>query len=265
MIGRPRARRLALFAILSSPAWVFAAWAILHIFTRPTEFQIDLASYYGGARAFLADSNAYAATNHHVPGGAPGPIFAVPPISLYVFQLLPALEYLTVYYLWLVIKLCALAVLVTVWYRHFMPKRDSPFALLVLVFAYNSALIDDLNLGNIALFEELLIWLAFLALLRGKTLLFCALIIFAAQFKVQPFLLLGLLLVVPERPQWKALIVSMVAGAAAFSTNRLLLPELTREYMRIARTLDQRGANNESTLALVRDLAGIPAGQELHS
>lgn len=48
-----------------------------------------------------------------------------------------------------------------------------------------------------------------------------------------------------------------------FSTNVLLHPALTRDFARVAGALDERGALNPSTLALIRDLTGSPVSQDV--
>ena len=81
-------------------------------------------------------------------------------------------------------------------------------------FAFGSALLVDFTSGNIAVFEQFLLWLAFAALLARRPWMFALLVVLVAQFKLTPIFFLGLLLVIDERPQWKP----FVGGTALFAT-----------------------------------------------
>src|SRR5215831_12774102 len=159
-----------LFAVASSPGWLFACWVVLNFFRHPSDFGMDLSTYYAAATAFVTGSSPYAAPVNYVPGGTPGPVFVLPPLTLYGFQFLARLDFGAAYYLWLVIQVTVLAALITVWYRYFLRRHDSPLVIIFLVFAFDSAIIQPLHTGNIASLEQLGLWLGFLALLQGSTL-----------------------------------------------------------------------------------------------
>ncbi len=104
----------------------------------------------------------------------------------------------------LAVKLAALAAMMTLWLRVFIPAGFRGWFLAFAALGFNSAICRDLAVGNISLFEQTLIWFGLLALLRGRPLVFVTLVILAGQCKVLPLALLALVLVadVPHRWRW---------------------------------------------------------------
>ena len=58
-------------------------------------------------------------------------------------------------------------------------------------FAFGSAALVDFTAGNIAVFEQLVLWLAFAALLARRRWTFALLVVLAAQCKLTPVFFLG--------------------------------------------------------------------------
>jgi hypothetical protein len=147
--------------------------------------------------------------------------------------------------------MAALASLVVLWRRHFERLEANWLTILYFVLAFNGALYTDLKAGNVSLFEQLGLWLAFAALLKGQYARFCLCVILVAQFKLTPLFFAVLLLFVPLRPQWKWLALCVAGFGAVFSLNYLLQPELLGQFFKSASGLDE---GNASTLSLMRDV-----------
>src|SRR5205085_2371199 len=191
---------------------------------------------------------------------APGEYF-YPPLGLWLFRPLAAIPMPVLSLVWLALKLLAIAGLTRICHRHF--ERLNPRAAIVLyfVFAYSGALYRDLAAGNIAIFEQLGLWGAFVLLLRGRPLAFGVAIALIAQLKISPLFFLGLLLVDGPRPRWKELGLSLLVFAAVFASNFALAPALARSFVaRLASgggNLAEWGAFNPSSLALLANFSAI--------
>lgn len=159
------------------------------------------------------------------------------------------------------LKICALAGLFFLWYRIFDFGRSTLFPLLLLLvpFAFNGALLFDLRGGNICVFEQLVIWGAFYAYMRGKIAWFGLLICAAASVRLTPILLLGVLWARFDRRE----MAWMVGFAALFilivGANAWIWPDLFSSFL--GGVLDRTdahmdlGVNNPSLPALIHDIA----------
>lgn len=215
-------------------------------------YQWDLSAYYYGPLAFRLGRNPYDRAELTALAGAESAAYVYPPLTLLVFWPLTVLTFPSAYYVWLLLKVAALAGLGWVWSRWFVGVSELPTLLFLAGFAFNSTLIRDLNAGNVSALEQLGLWLAIALIDRDRLGAFGLLIITISQFKVTPVLFL-LLLVWRQRPQWIPLVLSAGAAAVLFSLNLLVSPRLTSEFIRIASVRDERGALNPSSLALIRD------------
>ena len=123
----------------------------------------------------------------------------------------------------------------------------------------------DVRAGNISVFEQVLIWTAVLALMRGRPWLYAALVAAAALFKLTTAALLLLLLLDRSRRSLAALASGLAGLAVVHGVSALVRPDLFAGFLRNAAALDDRGRTNPASLALIRDglerLAGgrVPA------
>ncbi|MBV9851510.1 MAG: DUF2029 domain-containing protein, partial [Armatimonadetes bacterium] len=236
-------------------AWLFALALLANTAAHGARYQWDFKVYYYAARTFAAGGDPYAPSPQNFTPAGYLP-FLYPPLTLTLFRLFALPPILPAAALWLGLKLIALAALLTVWSRRFLPLRalSAPTVLFFLL-AFNRTLYTDIITGNVTVFEDLALWLGFAALLSGRPWAFCACLILAAQFKIIPIAFLVLLLLVPPRPQWGAFFTGLLGFAALFSLNALLYPGLTRQFFANSLAVDHRGSNNPSTLAFFRDFA----------
>lgn len=258
-ISTPSARRR--YAWLSVLVWLIAVLPIIQIIRLPENYQWDFRVFYSAAMTFEQGYDPFDANQRETVFPAPGMEFFYPPVTLYLFQPLTAFPYKTAYLLWFGLKLFALMLLLLIWHRTFEPLNPRYPMVLFFLLAYSGTLYLDLAAGNIAIFEQIVLWLGFSFLLRRRYLLFGLCIALVAQFKLQPIVFLGLLFVVEARPRWLELGTSLASFLALFSLNFLLQPLLMQSFIaRISAgggNLDERGAINPSMLAFIRDGIGI--------
>jgi hypothetical protein len=118
--------------------------------------------------------------------------------------------------------------------------------LLLLVLAFNGTLFLDVLAGNLSILEQLGVWIAFLALLQGRDVLFALALGTSAQIKLVPALLIPVALLVPPRPRWRAF---LLAGAtfAALACLNLAHRELLMDFAARARALGAGGPGDPSS------------------
>jgi hypothetical protein len=126
-------------------------------------------------------------------------------------------------------------------------------------FAFNMAIYMDLRAGNIVIFEQLAIWFAFWLYLKRQYLGFCALIVFAALFKVQPLLLLVLLLLSNCRRRYLYLLGSLAAFVCLYLGPLFIRQELLYSLIQKVFGLLRQGGidnpiDNPSTLWFIQEL-----------
>ena len=240
--SQPHAYRLALLVAFSFVVLVAARWH---------DYQWDFYLAYGSGKDFLHGVSPYR--------GA-GLSFYQAPLTLYFYGLTARLPFLLAYELWLVLKLCALYCLLWIWDRHFLKLARTWWMVVYFVLAYAGTMYADLVSGNVSIFEQLGLWVGFVALLRGHYLRFCVCLILVSQFKLTPMLFSVLLLLVPRVPRWKWFMLCWTGFGAVAALTLVLQPTLLRQFLHAAPTLDERGTQNPSTLAFLRDAADLLRG-----
>jgi hypothetical protein len=179
--------------------------------------------------------------------------FLYPPTILYLLSPLTRLRPPTAIAIYVALKVACAVGLIFVW-RACLRTKDSLVLLLLLIFGFASAAFNDIFSGNVAIIEAFLLWLAFYAYLRGRNVLFAALVVCASIAKLTPLFFLPLALLGAGRRRFVAFGMGVVAGIAmpivAFggSLNRLAL------YLRLVGGVDERGPTNSAILPLLRDL-----------
>jgi hypothetical protein len=208
-------------------------------------YQWDFHMFLGAARDFAAGQSPYRGV---------GLSFYHPPLLLHLYGLFTPLPEWLACTVWYALKLTALAALLSGWNRHFVPIRYNAATITFFILAYNACIYSDLVAGNVSIFEEWLIWLAFASLLRSRYGAFCLFLVLGSQIKLTPIFFAVLLVTVPVRPQWRWFFATLVGFAAVFSLNNLLHPDLFHDFFRVSAQLDERGTQAPSLLALVRDV-----------
>jgi hypothetical protein len=246
----PRALRwIALLVLLGHGARVCYLVATHHA------LQGDLRIYRAAAEAHAQGRNPYAPGALIGPGGKTQQLpFVYPPVTLPLLRALLVFDYRTTYYVFFVLKMAALAGLIVLWRRWLFPDDAAGACLYLLcALAYGQTIKMDIRAGNISVFEQLLIWTAVLAFVRGRPWLYAALIAAAALFKLTAAALLLLLIVDRKRRNVGAFLAGLSGLAVVHGISAAMRPDLFAGFLRNAAALDDRGSVNPSTLALIRD------------
>src|SRR6476620_9110637 len=254
--------------VLSGPRWRLAleAWAIVvvaaalwQIIAKTHVYQWDVIVYWWGGRAFAHGQSPYGA----IPGQPEYLHFVYPPIVAALFAPLAILKPNVAKLLWITLKALAFWLTVRLWRRALGVEQRVVPPVFFFTFAFGSAALVDFTAGNIAVFEQLALWLAFAALLAGRRWTFALLVVLAAQCKLTPVFFLGLLLVVDERPHWKPFLGGSALMAALVGANVLLFPAQTLEFRSSISALAERGWGDPSTLGVMQDLVDQLPGLRL--
>ncbi len=249
--SQPRYRRLWLGAFLFVVCVSFLR-LILDIQIRGDAFQRDFLVYFSSGQIFAQGGNPYESQR-----------FVYPPLILPLFQMLSlfTLEHAKSFFLWS--KTFALMALLVVWMRYFIPgKNRLPFIAFSLLAFYGTIHLD-FRAGNISVFEQLILWLGFAALLRGKKILFCIAVIAVSAFKLTPIFFLLLLLVGKGEKGNTDLKYFMGAGflfVSFLGLSYLCTPELFLSFLHASTSrMDEGGVTSPSSLAFFRDVLKLLA------
>ncbi|HEX7981317.1 MAG TPA: glycosyltransferase family 87 protein [Gemmatimonadaceae bacterium] len=254
--------------VLSGPRWRLAleAWAIVvvaaalwQIVGKLHVYQWDVIVYWWGGRAFAHGQSPYGT----IPGQPEYLHFVYPPIVAALFAPLAILKPSVAKLLWITLKAFAFWITVRLWRRAVGTEQHAVPPVFFFTFAFGSAALVDFTAGNIAVFEQLVLWLAFAALLARRRWTFALLVVLAAQCKLTPVFFLGLLLVVDERPHWGPFLGGGALMAALVGANVVLFPGQTREFLASVSALAERGWGDPSTLGVMQDLVDQLRGLRL--
>lgn len=223
-------------------------------------YQWDLIVYWWGGRAFSAARSPFGA----IPGQPVYLHYVYPPITAALFAPLGHLSVPAAKLLWITAKGIAFWLTVRLWQRAMDVRSSVVPPIFFFTFAFGSALLVDFTAGNIAVFEQLVLWLAFTALLARKPWVFAIAVALLAQFKLTPIFFLGVLLFIDERPRWKPFFGGLAAFFTLLLSNVVLYPGMLREFFASVSSLNERGWGDPATLGVMQDLVdqvqalGIP-------
>src|SRR5215207_5273971 len=244
---------------LARPRWHLAldAWAgvvvlaaLWQIVGKLHVYQWDAVVYWWGGRAFARGVSPYGP----IPGQPEYLHFVYPPLVAAAFAPLSLINVSTTKVLWIALKAVAFLATVRLWRRRLSVEQSAVPSLFFFTFAFGSAVLVDFTAGNIAVFEQALLWTGFAALLSRRWWIFALLVVVAAQAKLTPVFFLGLLLVIDERPRWSPFLGGALLFALAVGANAVFLPDQTREFLASISALGERGWGNPSTLGAMEEL-----------
>jgi hypothetical protein len=234
---------------------VYCAGLILDIAAYGDRFQWDFRVYYHASSAYFAGLNPYATSDLSQVAGGPIKLpFVYPPLTLFFFRLFTWMEYRTAAYLWLGLKSALLAGTIYLWRNEFLKEEADPLFYLFCLLAFNTTIYLDLRAGNIAILEQLLLWLALLFFLKRRLFLFCLFIVLLALFKATFALLLFLLFFSKEPKR-----VLYFWGAAASLVAAVFLPFLFTPHLFSDFVANASGLYdlNDSSFRLIREILTI--------
>ena len=251
------------------PRWHIAldAWAAIvvgaalwQILSQLGAYQWDVVVYWWGGRAFAHRQSPYGA----IPGQPVYLHFVYPPLLAAVFAPMSALNVGATKLLWIALKAVAFLATIRLWTRATGVRSIPVPPIFFFTFAFGAAALVDFTAGNIAVFEQFVLWLGFTALLADRPWSFAIAVALAAQFKLTPVFFLGILLVVGDRPKLAPFVGGSVLFLTLFGANFVLMPAQAREFLTSVQSLGERGWGDPSTLGVMQDLVdqlrgvGIP-------
>ncbi|HOT28560.1 MAG TPA: glycosyltransferase family 87 protein [Candidatus Ozemobacteraceae bacterium] len=220
-------------------------------------FQWDTEAYFWAGRAWMTGADPYDLMLLTKMTGKPPLPFVYPPTVLPFIGILSLLPLPLFHLVFLAAKVGALILLIRCW-RRIVGEHAGNLVWFAML-GFHGALFSDLGAGNIAVFEALLVWLALEAWIDGRTERFAALIVLAGQPKLAPLAFISLL--TWRSPRHGRTLAMSVAGLAALTGVLVAVaPESWSRFFSLAASIDERGLNNQSQVALWRDLLGVPIG-----
>lgn len=216
--------------------------------------QHDFRTYYYAVQAHLLNLNPYDLnTLSQVAGYEIYFPFFYPPVALLIFRPLAFIEFAAGYQVYLFSKVVCLAALTFLWFRYFTTGETERILLfLFIVVGFNQTVIRDLTTGNVSLFEQLFLWVAFFFLLRGKDTLF-ALCFFLATL-MKPLVLLTLVplsFVLKQRMLRPGSIIALLL-IITHGLSAIVSPGLVTEFIRHVHLPPERLVSNPSSLEAMR-------------
>lgn len=231
-------------AVVATAGWAFLAPAL-----DSQGYQWDLRSYYWAGRAVTAHVNPYDANSlAWLSGGDHKPCvpYVYTPVVAVLASPFARLPFRVVALLWLALKAVSLVALVRLWRRWFIPDADPLLLAAVLAGGFRAATLSDLQCGNVAIVEALLIWWGCAGVVRGRPAQVALGESLAALGKLLPASLL--LLLVAEEPErrerwgWVGLAGAQLLLVALGPL--LLAPSLASSYLAALRSVHEVGAAN---------------------
>ena len=241
------------------PGWQLALelWAAVTLIAAAAQvllklqtYQWDTGVYWWAGRAFSAGQSPYGA----IPGQPVYLHYIYPPLTAAFFAPFGHLSIGVVKVLWIVAKALAFWMTVRLWRRATGVRATIVPPLFFFTFAFGSALLVDFTAGNIAVFEQCVLWYAFAALLARRPWVFVAAVVFIAQFKLTPIFFLGALLVVDERPRWREFLGGSVLFGLTLLANFAFYPARVKEFLVGLSSVNERGWGDPATLGVMQDL-----------
>ncbi|MEI6632719.1 MAG: glycosyltransferase 87 family protein [Chlamydiota bacterium] len=217
--------------------WLFVICYLTRLFYQVAsdtgEYQWDFRHAYYASQAYLAGMNPYSAeVLTRLAGQYTGMRIVYPPHSLLYFAFFTLFTWHTAFYLFLGLKGAALIALGWLW-KKFMPgERAGAGFYCFCLLAYFNPLSIDVWVGNRTVFEQLVLWGAFLCFLRGRLIWFCSLVVILASWRASEVLFLSLLLVSPSPRKYRYLWGSCGALALVLLLSYAAQPVLYGNSMR---------------------------------
>jgi hypothetical protein len=234
---------------------IYCVGVVIHIAIHSNRYQWDFYGYYQCAKAYELGIDPYDANAVSAMAQRPVLSYVYPPLTLIFFKIFAKIDYGSAFHIFLILKCFLVIGIIALWRYAFFNKQVDSIFYIVCLLGFNSAIYLDLRAGNVSILEQFLIWLALACYLKRKYVYFCALIIMAAIFKLQPIALLFLLLFISDRSRFKYLMASFTAFGTVLFLQYFSKPLLFLSFLTNAtHTLIERGITNPSTFTFIREM-----------
>ncbi len=248
--------KLILGCAISLLLILFFISSIHTIWNSPRSMQWDFMVYYYAGEAYNQGLNPYLLESLSTVSGENSWLYyAYPPVTLQVFRLLPVIDFESGHKIWLILKAITLCFLIYLWRKYFVGDISLLIIIPFVLLSFDSTVFWDIKSGNISIFEQLILWLAFWAFLKEKPVLFIALVLAGSIFKFFPGLFICLLLVseIENKVRWFGVGVALLALLVL--SNYFINPELFESFMTNMRAIDERANDfNYGMLAFWDDI-----------
>jgi hypothetical protein len=236
------------------------------------KYQWDFKTYYYAGLAHADGLNPYFLRSLSAAAGEEvGFPFVYAPTALPFTIVLTAMDFRTAYLLFLAAKGMAAIALIALWRTRFLAGQSNLLFLPFVVFGFGSAMYADFVAGNISILEQLVLWIGFYALLRGRHLAFSLLLISVSLFKVLPIVFAVAFLVVHDRPNYRHFAGTIVGFSAIQLMALMSRPDLYGSFLSSVSKLGGGGIDNPASRAFIGDMAAwlrhngisVPANADL--
>lgn len=191
------------------------------------EFKI----YYAAAKAFLNDDNVYSIENLNKYSSVKIDMpFIYPPISLLFFLPFQVIQFKLSFLFYIASNLISLLFLIKL-YKKLIGEERFNFFIILLLFAYNASFLAQIRAGNVTIFEQLFLWIAFLHLGNKKYYLFVLFVLLASVFKLTPLFFVLLLLFLPSKERFKYLMLSFISVIFLIFLNFIFSSDLSLTFL----------------------------------
>jgi len=221
-------------------------YGIRFLTRMPADFQWDFRIYFDSARTFLSGATPY---DTH-PGVSWE--YTYLPMSLWVFVPFASMSFESARAIWIIFQAAAIVTLIFLWRIQFLRDEGDGLFYIFCLFAYNATLYINIRSGNVALMEQLLIWLAFLFFLKRRYALFCFFLIIASVFKGLPLFFLLLLWLTDSKQKHFYFFGALSMFAVILGLNYALAPKLMMGF--IENALGHTGFASTSNRYLIEGL-----------
>ncbi len=250
--------RLIALSLLAG-LWIYGIYSV-----STGDKQWDFKTYYYAAAAHQRGLDAYDNTATEQIAGTPIKLsYVYPPLTLWFFRAFTFFDFAAAYQIFLFLKVLLLVGICLLWSRYLFKGEDPLLVYWFATMAFASTIYWDFFAGNIGIFEQFLFWIAIVAMLRGKLLLYCSAIVMISFFKLTFIFFLVLPLLDRQRNAIRFVTVAFVAFCAYLFANYILETRDFQVFLSILGALDERGElYNHSALAIIRDIfdRGAAAG-----
>jgi hypothetical protein len=216
----------------------------------------DFKVYYAASKCYLNGTNPYSISKLYSYSNNIADLpFMYPPISIYFFLPFTLFDLHTASLIYLIIKIILIClsffISLKILKNNYLLNYFSFFCLL----SFNACLFKDLQTGNIASIELLVLTLSFIQLEKKKYLFFTLLISFIGFFKIIPFIFLILLLFTKHQKKFYYFSIGCGIFIIYIFLNYSIENKLFNEYLFhfSKNAIIEGGMSNPSSLELIKE------------
>jgi len=224
------------------------------------EYQRDFRTYYLASKTQQAGLNPYdnaqVGSFNTTPYGIPGLTYAYHPYTLFYFQIFTIFPYTQALLIYMIYNLGLLGLLIYVWKRFFFPNWINLFLFLVVfLFAFNKPIFIALYLGGTSPLEAVIMWLALVAFIKNRPLIFLVLVSIISFFKGTPIVLAPMVFLLPAGTKNFRLFMTVLSIAFMIWLSPLLFePQIFKSFWDFASRVREIGIINPCFKVLIVDL-----------